>query len=262
MGLCQLSSLEVTLSLQELPGVSFQLKNCCCTACLFIEWWYQKVYRTVTWSAWEATWCNYRQSVLPCSWLFLRLIGITQQPEQHQPNQQPLLPQQKLPWELHGERQRLQQSVRRSWTCNLRLGLVFSQCQRKLESVPNSKLKNFNALLARVPEHKACLCAQHNDPAGMLACLGQWFRQKLSSLRLTKSVLPISSLPCFQAMPLVSPASWGCCTAGLLCEGIMHRAESRCGRNITWLMEFEQVPMVQASDEDQELADSFAWRYS
>ena len=60
----------------------------------------------------------------------------------------------------------------------------------------------------------------------------------------------------------VERAGPGCCTAGLLCEGIMHRAEGRCGRNITWHMEFEQVPMVQASDEDQELADSFAWRYS
>ena len=92
------------------------------------------------------------QLVLPCSSLFLWLIGITQQPEQHQPNQQPLLPQQKLPWELHGERQRLQQSGRRSWKA--RFGML--PMSKKVGK--RSKLTNFNALLARMPEHKACLC--------------------------------------------------------------------------------------------------------
>ena len=116
--------------------------------------------------------------------------------------------------------------------------------------------------------HSKFICAPYSDPAVMLACGSQWLNQKLAALRLTKGVLQnllfhvlADFLISCSQMPSALPASQGCCIAGLLCKRLMYSGERRCGKSIPWLVEVEQVPVVQASDKDEELADSFAWRH-
>lgn len=61
--------------------------------------------------------------------------------------------------------------------------------------------------------------------------------------------------------PVGPAACLGCCFVGVLCQGrLCGKADWLCSA-FSWLLEVEQVPVVQASCEDQEFADTLGRRH-